>query len=75
MPPIKQEILISTELNNPKEALEKGRQIAGIRANIEFTLQQIDEKQWKVIVESDSDINVSRLIGNTRGIDLINTIE
>ncbi len=72
MPLLKnQEFTIETESEDPKIILEKAKELAGIRAKIDFTVEQVSENAYRIICQSDLPFDFNRIVRNTKEISLV----
>jgi hypothetical protein len=67
-----QVFIIETDNENPANAIEKGKAISGIRGEIEFTLEKIEGKRWRVTFAADRYCNFRRVFSRFLGITVVN---
>ncbi len=66
-----QVFIIETDNESPATAIEKGKAVSGIRGKIEFTLERIDGKRWKVAFTSDRYCNFRRIFNRSCGLMVV----
>jgi hypothetical protein len=67
-----QVFVIETDNTNPAIAIEKGKAISGIRGQIDFTLEKIEGKKWRVTFTADRYCNFRKVFNRFLGITVVN---
>ena len=72
MPPKEErEFTIETECEDPKIILEKAKEMAGIRAKIDFTIERVGDNLFKIVCQSDFPFDFNRIIKSAGRVRLI----